>query len=167
MTSEQNPTEKALLDALSRLIQNKPKNTDLKLRLQRKGFIKISKSVVEIEAGLSNGSSKRHPGVLKAIENANTTPDISENEPSESKLIEQSYRYSKLEKKYNRSLENRKKAEDKIESLKEELERKDEILEHHLAKEHELMVCLWNAIPPADIESRILHSAANFRIKTM
>lgn len=61
-----NITKKALEDALTRLIDGKPTNIDLKKKA-RKGKLKIHDNSVEKEAGLSGGALRHHPDVKAKI----------------------------------------------------------------------------------------------------
>lgn len=156
MTRERNPaqTKKNLLDALDRIIQQKPTNYELKEKLSQGKIVKINKSNIEKEAGLSNGAAGRHPDILDAIEAASRKVEYGDSEIPDDKIKEHPL-YLKLKSKYDDSLTDRKKLRDEKSKLQDELNRKDESLNNHLAHTHELFLCLWHAIPPENIEERM------------
>ncbi|CAH1545867.1 conserved hypothetical protein [Vibrio harveyi] len=156
MKRRRNPqqTKKALLDALDRLVRQEPEHPDLKDQIAAGKEVKIHKSNVEKEAGLSNNAAKGHQDVLDAIEatlvrkefgDSNITDDVVKRHPA----------YQNLKEKYDSSLEDRKKLRKQKKDHQAELERKDEAISKHLAHTHELLVSLWNAIPPQDVDSRM------------
>lgn len=156
MKRRRNPqqTKKALFDALNRLVLQEPEHPDLKDQIAAGKEVKIHKSNVEKEAGLSNNAAKGHQDVLDAIEatlvrkefgDSNITDDVVKRHPA----------YQDLKSKYDNGLEARKKLRKQKNDLQAEAERKDEAISKHLAHTHELLLCLWNAITPQDVDSRM------------
>ncbi|WP_333909657.1 hypothetical protein [Vibrio sp. SCSIO 43137] len=92
-------TRKALLAALKRLVASKPNNRDLKIKVQN-GKLKINKSNVEKEAGLSVGVLRNHPDIVELINKKSLELRVNNSDSATSTvhLLEEENAYLKNEK---------------------------------------------------------------------
>ncbi|WP_259556685.1 hypothetical protein [Vibrio harveyi] len=68
MARNKDASRKALLDAISRIKEQTYTHKDLR----KKAVVKLNKSNVEKEAGLSVGALRHHPDIVKVIEGASS-----------------------------------------------------------------------------------------------
>ncbi|MBF9001911.1 hypothetical protein [Vibrio nitrifigilis] len=144
-STELNPTEKQLRDALERLVAQKPTNRELKQKLKT-NKLKIVVSNVEKEAGLSNGAAKRYPETKALIENAEAERIYGASNVSDTVI--------RAHPLYVKSKEDLLKAKHEMKKLKVELELKDEkldsykeLLKYQAVRTHQMTVAMWEQIP--------------------
>lgn len=138
-------TERQLRDALTRLVDQKPINKELKQKLKA-NKLKIVVSNVEKEAGLSNGSARRYPEIKALIEGAEATRVHGEGNVSDNVV-----RSHPLHIKAKEGLD---KAKQEIKKLKEDIEKKEQKLgdykkrlKSQAVRMHEVTVAMWKHIP--------------------
>lgn len=153
-------TESRLLDALERLVSKKPNTRQFQKRLKENKPLKITKSGVEKEAGLSNGSTKHYPDIILKIEKAEAER-LHGSQTSRSDDIRSSALYKQLEAKLERALKGKKEAEVKVDELKEECERKDRALNEKISEVDELITSMWKLIPQETLKGSIIKDAEN------
>ena len=76
MARNKDASRKALLDAISRIKEQTYTHKDLK----KKNVVKLNKSNVEKEAGLSGGALRHHPDVVDLIENPSANENHSDDD---------------------------------------------------------------------------------------
>ncbi len=76
MARNKDASRKALLDAISRIKEQTYTHKDLK----KKNVVKLNKSNVEKEAGLSVGALRHHPDIVKLIENPSANKNHSDDD---------------------------------------------------------------------------------------
>lgn len=109
-------TRQALLEALDRLIEGKPTNTELKKKA-KKGTLKINNISVEKEAGRAVGTLRNHKDITKEIKNkalsvrAEQSGQLSNVEFLEKELKEARAEKTQLQKKKDEHYSKRKAAE--------------------------------------------------------
>jgi len=109
-------TKQALRDALDRLVEGKPTNTELKKRAN-KGTLKINDSTVEKEAGKSAGALRNHRDIAEEIKEkalslrAEKSGQLSNEELLKKELKEAKAEKTQLQKKKNEHYKKRKIAE--------------------------------------------------------
>lgn len=97
-------TRQDLLDALDRLVEGKPTNTELRIRA-KKGTLKINNISVEKEAGRSVGALRNHTDIAKVIKDkalsvcAEQSGQLSNEEYLEKELKEVRAEKTQLQKK--------------------------------------------------------------------
>lgn len=111
-----NATKQALRDALDRLVEGKPTNTELKKRA-KKGTLKINDSTVEKEAGKSAGALRNHRDIAEEIKEkalsvrAEQSGQLSNEELLKKELKEAKAEKTQLQKKKDEHYKKRKVAE--------------------------------------------------------
>ncbi|EJG0497552.1 hypothetical protein DFX49_RS20865, partial [Vibrio parahaemolyticus] len=143
-------TETQLRQAFERLKANTPTNRKYQLKVKANKPLRITKSGVEKEAGLSNGALKHYPELIREIEDAEAER-IHGSSDSQQELavddVKSSPIYKQLEAKLERCEEERKKAKITIARLSEECDRKDAALNEKIAEIDELITSMWQQIP--------------------
>lgn len=133
-------TKVKLLDALNRLLENKPQSPKL-IKRSVQGNLKINAHAVEIEAGLSIGSLRHHPDVISKIRseklkyNENTDHSSEHNE-----LILKEQEIKELKKKVKNA--NNIKAQ-----YHKEIINLNNSMAEQLSKHHCIVVALSKKIP--------------------
>ena len=157
-------TEVKLREALERLIKRTPNTRAFKRKVEANKPFSITKSGVEKEAELSNGSLKHYPNIIQDIVNAEAervhgksqfSKDISESD------IKSSAIYKQLELKLKRMEDVKKKLAIDVKKLKEECERKDRALNEKVAELDEVISSMWALIPRDEQRQLVIKKAEN------
>ncbi|WP_299140986.1 hypothetical protein [uncultured Vibrio sp.] len=157
-------TEARLREALERLKNNSPITQGHKAKLRANKPLKINKSSVEKEAGLSNGATKHYPNLINDIENAEADRlhgDKGAIVALTSRDVKASPLYQQLEAKLEKAKAARKAAEDRVLELKAECNRKDIALNEKIIEIDELIASLWELIPRDTQRSLVVKKAEN------
>ncbi|GLS83745.1 hypothetical protein [Paraferrimonas haliotis] len=150
-------TKGILKAAISRLKSGDITNPNLLLRAKNGKSIKINRTNVEQEAGLSNGALKRHEDLFILIEQAESErlycdDATSSSETPNSKLV------LKLKEDVRSLRKQKADLGEKVDRLSLELHKKDELLKFYIEQADELYTALWERLPPQDHELRISSS---------
>ncbi|TLS80543.1 hypothetical protein [Photobacterium damselae] len=137
MARNKDASRKALLDAISRIKEQTYTNKELK----KKKVVKLNRSNVEKEAGLSAGALRHHPDIVKVIQGANPNHSAEDVVSLAQKIGELEASNSKLKAESTRYKMNAKQAED---TLKE-----------HQSEYHQIVTALFFKIPIHEREEAI------------
>lgn len=152
-------TKKDLRDALQRLVSGCPEKPELKQKL-KKGTLKINNSSVEKEAGKGNQSLKRHGDVkdeiLQASQKTNTETVTSNSDDVKSNPL-----YKDVVKKLSQAKEKNKTLKTELTNLKEQLTRKEALLQDRAIHHDEIIAALWKAIPRELIDQDLIKEIEN------
>lgn len=139
MARNKDASRKALLDAISRIKEQTYTHKDLR----KKTIVKLNKSNVEKEAGLSAGALRHHPDIVKVIEGASSNSNHSADDISS--LTENINQLKELNK--NLELES---ARDKHDA-----EQARKTLEQYQSEYHQTVTALFFKIPINEREELI------------
>lgn len=157
-------TENRLHEALQRLITRTPNAKEFWLKVQAGKPLRITKSGVEKEAGLSNGALKHYPSIVEDIEEAEairvhggsrTSQDLDTDDVKASPL------YKQLEEKLESVNKAKKAAEATVSELREECYRKDAALNEKTAELDEVIASMWELIPREQQRESIIEKMEN------
>jgi hypothetical protein len=152
-------TKKDLRAALQRLVSGCPTNPELKERL-KKGTLKINNSSVEKEAGKGNQSLKRHEDVKDEILLTQQKPNT-ETVISNSVDVKSDPLYKDILKKFKKAKEKNKMLQAELISTKEQLTRKEVLLQDRARHHDEIIAALWRAIPRELIDQDLIKEIEN------
>lgn len=154
-------TKKDLRDALQRLVSGCPEKPELKEKL-KKGTLKINNSSVEKEAGKGNQSLKRHQDVKDEILQASQKPNTETvTVTSNSDDVKSNPLYKDIEKKLSKAKEKNKTLKTELTSIKEQLTRKEALLQDRAIHHDEIIAALWGAIPRELIDQDLIKEIEN------
>ncbi|MFS1912646.1 hypothetical protein [Vibrio sp. 10N.286.48.B7] len=137
MARNKGASRKALLDAISRIKEQTYTHKELK----KKKVVKLNRSNVEKEAGLSAGALRHHPDIVKMIQGANPNRSAEDAASLTQKVDEL--------KASNREL----KAENS--RYKKDAEQADKTLKKHQSEYHQTVTALFFKIPIDEREEAI------------
>ncbi|EGR0670863.1 hypothetical protein E4T17_18215 [Vibrio vulnificus] len=148
MARNKDASRKALLDAISRIKEQTYTHKDLR----KKAVVKLNKSNVEKEAGLSAGALRHHPDIVKVIEGASSNNNHSADD------------VASLTEKVNKLESSNKKL--KLESIrdKKDAEQAKKTLEEYQSKYHQTVTALFFKIP-MDEREELIKSLDNSLVK--
>lgn len=138
MARNKDASRKALLDAISRIKEQTYTHKDL----QKKNVVKLNKSNVEKEAGLSVGALRHHPDIVKLIENPSPNKNHSDDVASLTEKVD------KL-----KALNGELKAENARD--KKDAEQAKQTLKEYQSEYHQTVTALFFKIPFNEREEAI------------
>ena len=146
-------TKQDLKDALARLVDGTPTNIELREKIRQGKVIKINNLNVEKEANKGNQALKRHPELKIEIEKLESQRLYGKETKVTSDGVDPVLQRTKV--RLDKAIEQRKKLASNQSSLKEEIERKDQILKSQIEHMDEMFAALWEVIPQDQVESRM------------
>lgn len=146
MARNKDASRKALLDAISRIKEQTYTHKDLKKRT----IVKLNKSNVEKEAGLSAGALRHHPDIVKVIEggSSNNSADGVASLTETINILKESNKKLKLESTRD----------------KKDAEQAKKILEEYQSEYHQTVTALFFKIP-IDEREELIKSLDNSSLK--
>lgn len=143
-------TEQALRDALARIVAGTPTHPKYKKRIRDGKPLKILPSIVEEEAGKTNGALKHYTKLKEDIENAENKRIIGAS-TVDVKVVKAHPSYQKAIKERDTARSNNKESKAELKKEKAEVLRKEALLKENAAQMDEMIAALWAAIPE-DVE---------------
>ena len=131
MARNKDASHKALLDAISRIKEQTYTHKDLK----NKAIVKLNKSNVEKEAGLSAGALRHHPDIIKVIEGVSLSYNSSSDDTAS------------LTEKVNKLEASNRKLKVEIAREKKDAEQAEKTLQEYQSEYHQTVTALFFKIP--------------------
>lgn len=131
MARNKDASHKALLDAISRIKEQTYTHKDLK----NKAIVKLNKSNVEKEAGLSAGALRHHPDIIKVIEGVSLSYNSSSDDTAS------------LTEKVNKLEASNRKLKVEIAREKKDAEQAEKTLKEYQSEYHQTVTALFFKIP--------------------
>lgn len=162
-----NKTEKALIEALSRLIKKEPTIPEFKQKIRKGKVIKILASTVEKEARLSNNALRHYKEIRDKIEAAEiqrkhcvSMVDVA--------VIKAHPLYKKAIEEQKKAKEECKKYQGEVLKLKREIDRKNAQLKENATQKDEIISALFIAIDSSKVREEAIKKVQNvvdFKLK--
>ncbi|WP_135458717.1 hypothetical protein [Vibrio echinoideorum] len=131
MARNKDASHKALLDAISRIKEQTYTHKNLK----NKAIVKLNKSNVEKEAGLSAGALRHHPDIIKVIEGVSLSYNSSSDDTAS------------LTEKVNKLEASNRKLKVEIAREKKDAEQAEKTLKEYQSEYHQTVTALFFKIP--------------------